>query len=41
MKLTLILIAAVGAQETEIMATGLAPSDDNESAIVATLDPGP
>ncbi len=27
-------------QEAEIMATGLAPSDDLESAIVATLDPG-
>jgi CSLREA domain-containing protein len=27
-------------QEVEIMATGLAPSDDLESAIVATLDPG-
>ena len=27
-------------QETEIMATGLAPTDDLESAIVATLDPG-
>lgn len=28
-------------QEAEIMATGLAPSDNLESAIVATLDPGP
>jgi len=28
-------------QEAEIMATGLAPSDDLEAAIVATLDPGP
>ncbi len=28
-------------QEAEILATGLAPSDDLESAIVATLDPGP
>ncbi len=27
-------------QEAEIMATGLAPDDDLESAIVATLDPG-
>ena len=27
-------------QETEIIATGLAPTDDLESAIVATLDPG-
>jgi Fibronectin type III domain len=27
-------------QEQEIMATGLAPSNDNESAIVMTLDPG-
>ena len=27
-------------QETEIMATGLAPTDDLESAIVATLEPG-
>ena len=29
-----------GTQETEIMATGLAPDDDLESAILATLDPG-
>jgi CSLREA domain-containing protein len=28
-------------QESEIMATGLAPNDDLESALVATLDPGP
>ena len=28
-------------QEGEIMASGLAPSDDFESAILATLDPGP
>lgn len=28
-------------QEQEIIATGLAPSNDNESAIVMTLDPGP
>jgi CSLREA domain-containing protein len=28
-------------QETEIMATGLAPNDDLESAILATLEPGP
>ncbi len=27
-------------QQVEIMATGLAPTDDHESAIVATLDPG-
>jgi len=27
-------------QETEIMATGIPPNDDRESAIVATLDPG-
>jgi hypothetical protein len=27
-------------QEAEIMATGLAPNDDSESAILATLDPG-
>ena len=27
-------------QEQEIIATGLAPSNDNESAIVMTLDPG-
>jgi hypothetical protein len=27
-------------QETDIMATGLAPTDDLESAILATLDPG-
>ncbi len=27
-------------QEAEIMATGLAPNDDLESAILATLDPG-
>jgi len=27
-------------QEAEIQATGLAPSDDHESAIIATLDPG-
>ena len=27
-------------QEAEIEATGLAPNDDLESAIVATLDPG-
>ena len=28
------------AQENEIQATGLAPSDDHESAILATLAPG-
>ena len=27
-------------QETEIEATGLAPSDDHESAILSTLAPG-
>jgi hypothetical protein len=30
-----------GTQEAEIEATGLQPSNDLESAIVATLDPGP
>jgi CSLREA domain-containing protein len=28
-------------QETEIITTGIPPADDKESAIVATLDPGP
>jgi hypothetical protein len=28
-------------QETEIIATGIPPADDKESAILATLDPGP
>ena len=28
-------------QETEIEATGIAPTDDRESAIIATLEPGP
>ena len=27
-------------QQTEIQATGLAPSDDRESAILSTLSPG-
>jgi hypothetical protein len=30
-----------GGQEAEIMATGIPPTDDHESAIVATLSPGP
>src|SRR5262249_49144640 len=30
-----------GGQEAEIIATGIPPSDDRESAIVATLTPGP
>jgi len=28
-------------QEQEIIASGLAPSDDREAAIIATLNPGP
>jgi hypothetical protein len=28
-------------QESEIIASGLAPSDDRESAVIATLNPGP
>jgi hypothetical protein len=34
------MITGVLDQEQEIIATGLAPSNDNESAIVVTLNPG-